>query len=108
MICIEEIPVERINEFWDIHISYLVDDGIICDEEDIAYFTGKEYRGILESRMVRSADQQHMVYFRRDGERIGAASYCTYQSEDGKCFILDFWVFPQFRGNNTGHLCFEA
>ena len=108
MIIIEEIPVERINEFWEIHINYLVDDGIISDEEDIAYFTGKEYRGILEDHMIRSTDKQHMVYFCRDGERIGVASYCTYQSEDGKCFILDYWVFPQFRGNGTGHRCFEA
>ena len=30
MISIEEIPVERIDEFWDIHIQYLVDDGIIA------------------------------------------------------------------------------
>lgn len=108
MISIEEIPVARINEFWEIHIKYLVDDGIISDEEDVAYFTGKEYRGILEDHMIRNSDKQHMVYFCRDGERIGAASYCTYQSEDGKCFILDYWVFPQFRGNGTGHRCFEA
>lgn len=108
MISIEEIPVERIDEFWDIHIKYLVDDGIIFDEEDFAYFTGEEYRGILRDQMMRNKDQHHMVYFWRDGERIGAASYCTYQSEDGKCFILDFWVFPSFRGNGTGHRCFEA
>ena len=108
MISIEEIPIERINEFWEMHIKYLVDDGIISDEEDIAYFTGKEYRGILEDHMIRSTDKQHMVWFCRNGERIGAASYCTYQSEDGKCFILDYWVFPQFRGNGTGHQCFEA
>ena len=44
----------------------------------------------------------------RGGERIGAASYCTYQSEDGKCFLLDFWVFPAFRGNGTGRRCFAA
>lgn len=35
-------------------------------------------------------------------------SYCTYQSEDGKCFVLDFWVFPEFRGKGTGHRCFDA
>jgi GNAT superfamily N-acetyltransferase len=108
MISIEEIPVERIDEFWDIHIKYLVDDGIISDEEDIAYFTGEEYRGILRDQMMRSQNQHHMVYFCQDRERIGAASYCTYQSEDGKCFILDFWVFPPFRGNGTGHRCFDA
>lgn len=108
MISIEEIPIEKIDEFWDIHIKYLVDDGIISDEEDIAYFTGEEYRGILKDHMTRSTDKQHMVYFCRDGKRIGAASYCTYQSEDGKCFILDYWIFPQFRGNGTGHRCFTA
>ena len=69
---------------------------------------GEEYRGILEEHMVRSTDRQHMVFFLRDGERIGTASCCTYQSEDGKCFILDFWVFPPFRGSGTGHRCFEA
>ena len=108
MISIEEIPIEKIDEFWDIHIKYLVDDGIISDEEDIAYFTGEEYRGILKGHMTRSTDKQHMVYFCRDGKRIGAASYCTYQSENGKCFILDYWIFPQFRGNGTGHRCFAA
>lgn len=108
MIGIEEVPLEGVSEFWDMHIRYLVEDGIISDEEDIAYFAGEEYRGILEDHMVRSPDRQHMVYFRKGGERIGAASYCTYQSEDGKCFILDYWVFPQFRGNGTGHGCFEA
>ena len=108
LIKIEEIPVEQISAFWDLHIRYLIDDGIITDGEDVEYFSGSEYRGILEDHMSRCADRHHMVYFRRAGERIGAASYCTYQSEDGKCFILDFWVFPEFRGGGTGHRCFAA
>ena len=108
IITVEEIPAERIGEFWELHIRYLIDDGIITDAEDVDYFTGQEYRGILEEHMFRDTDRQHMVYFRRDGERIGAASYCTYQSEDGKCFLLDFWVFPRFRGNGTGRRCFAA
>lgn len=108
MIRIEEIPIERIDEFWNIHIKYLIDDGIITDEEDIDYFKGEEYRGILKNHMIRDVDKQHMIYFVQDEQRIGAASYCTYQSEDGKCFILDYWVFPEYRGNGTGHRCFEA
>ncbi len=108
MIVVEEIPMGKINDFWKLHIRYLVEDGIISDEEDIAYFSGEEYRGILKDHMDRSADRHHLVYFCRNGVRIGAASYCTYQSEDGKCFILDYWVFPQYRGNGTGHRCFEA
>ncbi len=108
MIRIEEIPSDRIREFWNLHIHYLINDGIISDEEDIEYFSGSEYRGVLESHMKRERDRHHMVCFVRDGERIGAASYCIYESEDGKCFILDFWVFPAFRGSGTGRRCFEA
>ena len=108
MIEIKEIPLESIDEFWDAHIKYLVEDEIISDEEDIEYFKGDEYRGIMENHMKRDTDKQHMVYFVRDKKRVGAASFCTYQSEDGKCFILDFWVFPEFRGSGLGHRCFDA
>ena len=108
MIAIEEISVEQITVFWDLHFRYLVDDGIITDDEDKEYFQSKEYRGVIKSHMLRETDKHHMVYFVRAGERIGAAQYNTYQSEDGKCFVLDFWVFPPCRGNGTGHRCFEA
>lgn len=105
---IEEIPVERIDEFWSIHMRYLIEDEIITDEEDREYFQGCEYRDVIRQHMLRLKDRHHMVYFVRDGIRIGAAQYNTYQSEDGKCFILDFWIFPEYRGNFTGHRCFEA
>ena len=108
MITIEEIPVENINDFWEIHLRYLVDDGIIDDPEDIEYFSGEEYRGIIKNHMVRDNDKHHMIYFVNANTRIGAAQYTIYQSEDGKCFILDFWVFPEYRGNGTGHDCFAA
>ncbi len=108
MIGLEEIPPERIGEFWEKHIRYLIDDGILDDEEDRDYFSGREYRGILEAHMRRDEDRQHMAYFLRDGTRIGAVSYCIYAREGGKCFVLDFWVFPEFRGGGAGHRCFEA
>lgn len=108
MIQIEEIPVERLEEFWKIHITYLVDDEIIDDEEDKEYFEGEEYRGIIRAHMLREKDKHHCIYFVENGVRKGAAHYNTYQSEDGKCFILDFWVFPQYRGNGMGHRCYEA
>ena len=108
MITIEEIPVERIDDFWTIHMNYLVEDEIIDDPEDIDYFSGDEYRSIIKSHMLRENDKHHMVFFVNEDIRIGAAQYNTYQSEDGKCFILDFWVFREYRGSGTGHKCFEA
>ena len=53
-IFIEEIPVSNIDDFWKIHIKYLVDDDIISDEEDIDYFSGEEYRGIIKEHMERA------------------------------------------------------
>ncbi len=84
MITIEEIPVERINEFWTIHLKYLVDDGIIDDPEDIEYFSGDEYRVVIKNHMIRDNDKHHMIYFIDEDIRIGAAQFNTYQSENGK------------------------
>ena len=78
------------------------------DKEDINYFSGNEYRNTLKTLMNREPDKLHMIYFIRDGLKICASSYCIYKSEDGKCFILDYWIFPKFRGNQTRHQCFEA
>lgn len=108
MIHIEEIPVERINEFWDIHFDYLIQDEVISEDEDKEYFQSEEYRSVIKDHMLRNIDKHHLAYFVEDHIRLGAVSYCTYQSEDGTCFIMDFWVFPQFRGNGIGHRCFDA
>ena len=108
MIFIEEIPIEKIEEFWKIHIEYLVNDEIITDEEDKEYFQSEEYRGVIKTHMLREVDKHHMVYFVDNEKRIGAAQYNTYQSEDGKCFVLDFWVFSEYRGKGTGHRCFAV
>ncbi len=108
MIEIKEISFENVQDFWKEHIRYLIEDEIISKQEDIDYFSGSEYRGIIENHMNSSIDKLHMVWFVRDNIRIGAVQYKIYQSEDGECFILDYWVFPQFRGNNTGRNFFYA
>lgn len=105
---IEEVPVAETEAFFAKHLSYLIDDEIISEEEDKQYFAGEEYRGVIRAHMERDHNTHHLVYFVRYGKRIGAASYCTYEEEDGKCFILDFWVFKEYRGLGTGHYCYYA
>ena len=105
---IEEISVDNISAFWDLHFKYLIDDEIITDEEDTEYFQSEDYRGVIKEHMLREIDKHHMVYFVENGVRVGAAQYNTYHSEDNKCFILDFWVFPEYRGGGMGHRCFDA
>lgn len=108
MIKIEEISIENVDDFWQEQYEYLTQDGIIIDDEEKEYFQSDDYRQVIIDHMKRNVDTHHLVYFVQDNKRIGAASYCIYQSEDGKCFILDFWVFPEFRGKGTGHRCFDV
>lgn len=108
MIAIEEIPAERASEFWTIQFRYLVEEGMVVTDEEKGHFSSREYRGHVEKLMGRTPDRLHMVYFVRCGVRIGASMYCTYKTEDGKCLISDFWVFPEYRGGGTGHACFAA
>lgn len=108
MISITEIGHADIDTFWELHWAYLNRD--IFDEHDTdelrEHFRSSDYRGTIEKYMDRFPDKAHLLYFIREGIRIGCAQYIIYKSEDGKCFILDFWVFPEYRGNGTGHDCF--
>ena len=65
-------PGERIDEYWNIQFQYLVDDGMITTEEEKAYFQSSEYRDVLKGHMSRTPDKLHMIYFVREGIRIGA------------------------------------
>ena len=77
-------------------------------DEDLAYFVGPEYRTAIEKLHNREIDPLHYLVFQRDGVDIGLTMTVTYFSEDGKCFILEFCVFPEFRGNGTGRACAAA
>jgi RimJ/RimL family protein N-acetyltransferase len=107
MIEIIEIPVENIEEFWEIQFKYLVEDNII-EPDDYDYFSGNEYRTTIKNHMIKEIDKLHMVYFVKNDIKIGACQFKTYQSEDGKCFILDFWLFDNYRNKGLGHECFKA
>lgn len=115
MIFIKEVLKSNIDEYWALHWEYLNRDifpyvtlGAPLTIEDYEYFRSPNYRGVMEKYMDRLPDQAHFVYFYQDESRIGCAQYVTYKSEDGKCFLMDFWVFPEYRGNKTGHKCYTA
>lgn len=108
MIKIKEVSNEEVQEFWEEHIKYLINDELIFGKKEIDYYSGEEYRKTIESYRKNKIDKLHMVWFMREGVKIGATHYKIFKNEDGECFILDFWVFPEYRGHNTGHECFNA
>lgn len=95
--------------FWEELYAYFNRDlSPDFDEADRAYFLGPEYRAAIEALHSREKDPLYYLLFQREGQDIGFASIAGYLSEDGKFFILDFCVFPEFRGNGTGRSCAAA
>ena len=76
--------------------------------EDLAYFLSDEYLSQLKTLHRRQKNRLHFLFFERGGQDIGFTMPVIYGSEDGKCFIMEFCVYPEFRGNSTGHACGKA
>lgn len=77
-------------------------------EAELAYFLGEEYRAAIEKLHARQTDPLYYLAFVRGGVEVGYAMPATYPSEDGKCFIMEFWVLPEHRGSGTGRACARA
>ncbi len=116
----QEITMELVEskaqkeEFWKEKNRYLVKDTFPnCDiggsltREEQAWFFSKEYRSMMEELCARDVDQAKAYFFKQGEERIGITLYCTYQSQDGRCFIFDYCIFPEFRGQGIGKQCFS-
>lgn len=78
------------------------------NDEDRAYFLGPEYQAHIQQAHDRPQDRCHYLFFCRDGKDIGLALPVFFHSEDGKCFLMEFCVYPEFRGHATGLQCAKA
>lgn len=106
-ITIREVITEPdVAAFWKQLYSYFIRD-IFPDpeDEDRAYFLGEEYREQMQKIHDRPQNRCYYLIFRRDGQDIGFAMPVIYTEEDGKCFILEFCVYPELRGNGIGREC---
>ena len=81
--------------FWQRLREYFRRD-IFPGEED-CYHCSEKYKENIETLHERRFDPVRYLFFRRDGQDIGLALSVVYASEDGKQFILEFCVFPEFR-----------
>ena len=98
-----------VARFWEeLYAHFLRDVFPDPEDEDRAYFLESDYRNAIERLHGREVDPLHYLFFQRDGTDIGFAMAVIYTSEDGKCFILEFGVFPEFRGSGTGRSCAAA
>lgn len=106
----EAVTDKDVTTFWEELRAYFRRD-IFPDpqDEDRAYFlSDTEYRPRIEKIHDRPENRCHYLFFQREGQDIGFAMPVIFQTEDGKCFLMEFCVYPPFRGGGTGKACAGA
>lgn len=105
-ITIREATTERdVIRFWTALYTYFEHDIFPNPADgDRDYFFGSDYRAAVQMLHERERDRVRYLFFCRGGQELGLAMPVIYESEDGKCFIMEFCVFPPFRGG-TGAAC---
>lgn len=106
----EAVTAADIATFWDqLHTYHRRDVFPDPEDEDLKHFlSDTEYRVQIEYVHDRPQDKCHYLFFHRNGQDIGIGLPVIFTSEDGKCFIMEFCVFPEFRGGGTGRECAEV
>ena len=102
----EAVTETDVATFWEqLHIYHKRDIFPDPNSEDLEYFLGSEYHDHMMKIHSRPQDRCYFLFFHRDGLEIGFAMPVIYTTEDGKCFIMEYCVYPEFRGNGTGKEC---
>ena len=102
----EAITENDVALFWEqLHTYYKRDMFPDPNAEERDYFLGDEYRSTMRDIHDRTQDRCYYLFFQRNGQDIGIAIPVIYTTEDGKCFIMEYCVYPEFRGNSTGKEC---
>ena len=102
----EAVTENDVAVFWEqLHTYHKRDIFPDPDSEDLEYFLGSEYYDHMVKIHGRPQDRCYYLFFHRDGQDIGFAMPVIYTTEDGKCFIMEYCVYPEFRGNGKGKEC---
>lgn len=102
----EAVTENDVAAFWkQLHAYYKQDIFPDSDAGKLEYYLGSEYHDHMMRIYSRPQDRCFFLFFQRDGQDIGFTMPVIFTSEDGKCFIMEYCVYPEFRGNGTGKEC---
>ncbi len=100
---------DELKKFWVLMDEYMVRDifpyssiGRVLSQEDKEWFFSSDYRNALYALSKRDVDTFFFVFLKMKEEIVGFAYYGTYLSEDGKCFISEYCVVPEYRNRGLG------
>lgn len=105
---------EDIDFFWQKRDQYMQEDiipnctlGEPLTDEDKEWFLSEAYKKHIMTLFQREIDPLHILFFIEDKTYMGFAVYVLYESEDGKCFIIDYCMDPKSRNNGKGKCYFQ-
>lgn len=102
----EAVTENDVAAFWkQLHAHHKRDIFPDSDAGKLEYYLGSEYHDHMMRIYSRPQDRCFFLFFQRDGQDIGFTMPVIFTSEDGKCFIMEYCVYPEFRGNGTGKEC---
>lgn len=106
----EAVTETDVETFWrQLHAYHARDILPDPEDEDRAYFLDdSQYRAQVEAVHRRPWDPCRYLFLCRNGLDIGFAMATIYDAEDGKCFLAEFCVYPEYRGGGTGTACGKA
>jgi len=101
-----------IDCFWEKRNQYFQNDIIPNREDkltdsDKEWFFSNEYKEHIMTLFKRNTDPLYIVFINKDNSNIGFIVYVIYNSEDGKCFILDYCIYQQYRSKGIGKVVFN-
>lgn len=105
----EAVTENDVAAFWEqLHAYHRRDIFPHSDAGELECFFSSEYYDHMMKIYGRPQNRCFFLFFQRDGQDIGFAVPVIFPFEDGKCFIMEYCVYPEFRGNGTGRKCAGA
>jgi len=105
---------EELAMYWEKRNAYMREDiipnctlGEPISKEEEEWFFSQEYYDHIMKVYSRDVDKLYFVFFESEKKNVGFCVYVTFHIEDGKCFILDFCIFKEFRNQGLGKKCFH-
>ncbi|QQK08682.1 GNAT family N-acetyltransferase [Miniphocaeibacter halophilus] len=105
---------EELDLLWNMRDEYMYRDilsndkiGLEITEKDREWLLSPEYRDYMEKLFFRNINKAYPVLLKKEKKVVGFCIYCTYHSEDGKCFIVEYCILPKYRGNKLGTVFFN-
>lgn len=95
--------------FWKLFDNYINElslNASLGDEFDLDYFYSDEYREAIEKLRIRCTNALRIFFINKEEIIIGFLMYVTYFDEGGKCFLMEYYIEPNYRNLGYGKLAY--